>query len=134
MEPEDVKRIAKVTRKAQLEQRFLEAWNRTFPQLPKPTMQLRFHPVRKWRFDFAWEYVGGITAIQTVKLAVEIDGGAFVGGGHGRGAQQAKDYDKMNTATSMGWRVLRFNTAHMKDPESVVEFVAQVLTNANDAV
>jgi len=125
MEPEDVKRIAKVTRKAQLEQRFLEAWRACYSFLPSPVMQFRFHDTRKWQWDFSWP---------DYKLAVEIDGGAFVGGGHGRGAQQAKDYDKMNTAVSDGWRVLRFNTAHMKYPTEVATFVAEVLTKAKDAV
>jgi very-short-patch-repair endonuclease len=132
-EPEDVKRLAKVTRKANLEQKFLEAWNRKFPHLPKPIMQHKFNALRKWRFDFAWEFVGGLAAVRTVNLAVEIDGGAYVGGGHTRGKQQSKDYEKMNVATAMGWRVLRFNTESMKYPDDVVEFVAQVLTNAKDA-
>jgi very-short-patch-repair endonuclease len=132
MEAEQVKALAKQTRKSQLEQKFLESWNRMFPQLPKPIMQHKFHPQRKWRFDFAWEYAGGMMAGRAVKLAVEIDGGAFVRGGHNRGAQQNKDHEKSNVATAMGWRVLRFNTQAMKYPDDVVTFVAEVLTNARD--
>ena len=119
-----VKKLANTTRKAQLEGRFMAAWIATFPNLPRPVMEHRFHPQRKWRFDFSFV---------PEKLAVELDGGAFHGGGHVRGAQQTKDYDKMNAATSMGWRVLRFNTKHMDDPETVVTFVAEVLTSARDA-
>jgi very-short-patch-repair endonuclease len=103
----EVKQLAKQGRKAQLEGRFLEAWNRLFPSLPRPVMQHKFHLHRKWRFDFSF--------IEE-RLAVEIDGGAFHGGAHGRGAQQSKDYEKMNTATAMGWRVLRFNTKGFRRP------------------
>jgi very-short-patch-repair endonuclease len=59
----------------------------------------RFHPVRRWRFD---------AAFPERKVAVEIDGGAFSGGRHTRGAGFRKDCEKLNTATLMGWRVFRF--------------------------
>lgn len=130
-EPSEVKRRAKASLKEKLENKFLEAWVLAFPNLPKPAKQHRFHSERKWRFDFAWELVGNVCAIRTVRLAVEIDGGAFGGGAHVRGAQQAKDNEKMNTATAMGWRVLRFNTKQMDDINDVVDFVAGVLTNAH---
>lgn len=110
--------------KAGLEQSFLTHWRLLFPSLPAPEMQHAFAmPARRWRFDFAW--------VQE-KLAVEIDGGAFIGGAHNRGSGQAKDYEKQNAAVSLGWRVLRFNTDSMKRPVEVVEFVAAVLTNAKD--
>lgn len=53
---------------------------------------------RKWRFDFAW--------LQH-KLALEVEGGVFSGGRHTRGAGFANDMLKYNTATLLGWRVLR---------------------------
>ncbi len=130
MDAEQVKKLATETYKARLEQMFLEAWSRNFPNLPRPVMQYRFHAVRKWRFDFAWEFVGGLASIRTVKLAVEIDGGSFVQGRHSQGTGQAKDNEKHNQAVADGWRVLRFNTAQMKFPDDVVMFVAEVLTNA----
>jgi len=123
MDASDLKALAKQTKKSQLEQRFLESWRRMFPSLPAPTMQHRFHPQRKWLFDFSWV---------DERLAVEIDGGAFVRGAHSRGAQQNKDYEKMNVATASGWRVLRFNTASMKCVDDVVTFVAEVLTKAKE--
>ena len=65
-----------------------------------PTMlhQYRFHPDRKWAFDFAH--------VDT-KVAIEIDGGEFAFGGHNRGAQMARDYEKRNEATLLGWRVFQ---------------------------
>jgi very-short-patch-repair endonuclease len=120
-----VKRIAGGMKKAQLEQRFLESWRRLFAHLPAPTMQYKFHATRKWRFDFSFI---------DQRLAVEIDGGAFIHGGHSRGAQQQKDYEKMNNAVKLGWRVLRFNTKDMADAEAVVTFVAKVLCDAKEVV
>ncbi len=78
---------------------------RTIPEqcqhlsLPEPVAELRFHPKRKWRFDWAWpEY----------KLAVEQDGAVHTQGRHTRGTGFIKDMEKLNAAASMGWLVLRY--------------------------
>lgn len=67
--------------------------------LPKPEAEFRFHPTRRWRFDFAWP---------NEKLAVEVQGGAFmVGGGrHTRGGGFRKDAEKFSEAAILGWRVI----------------------------
>jgi very-short-patch-repair endonuclease len=59
----------------------------------------RFHPVRRWRFD---------AAFPERKIAIEIDGGAFIGGRHTRGTGFRKDCEKLNAAALLGWRVFRF--------------------------
>ena len=69
--------------------------------LPKPEREFRFHPTRKWRFDFAWP---------AQSLAVEVDGGVYVQGRHTRGAGVEKDMEKFAEATIAGWRVLRVST------------------------
>jgi very-short-patch-repair endonuclease len=74
--------------------------------LPIPVAEFRFHPVRKWRFDFAFI---------AVKLAIEVDGGAFVQGRHTRGAGWLKDQEKLNTATVLGWRVLHVTPKQVAD-------------------
>jgi very-short-patch-repair endonuclease len=61
--------------------------------------EYRFHPTRKWRFD---------AAFPERMIAVEIDGGAFIGGRHTRGAGFKRDCEKLNAAALMGWRVFRF--------------------------
>ena len=63
--------------------------------------EFKFHPVRKWRFDYAFpEYM----------VAVEVDGGVWTGGRHINPAGYINDMEKLNTAASMGWLVLRITT------------------------
>lgn len=61
--------------------------------------------LKDWRFDFAWP---------AIKVALEMDGGGFVNGGHNRGAGMRSDCEKLSTAVSMGWRVLRVDASHVK--------------------
>jgi hypothetical protein len=65
--------------------------------IPEPFAEWRFHPVRKWRFDWAWP---------EHRLYLEADGGIWIAGGHNRGAQMKKDWEKRNAATILGWRGL----------------------------
>ena len=63
--------------------------------------EYRFHPIRRWKFDFA---------IPEKSIAIEVEGGVYSSGRHTRGSGFRKDTEKYNTATAMGWRVLRFAT------------------------
>jgi hypothetical protein len=65
--------------------------------IPVPEFEYRFHPARMWRFDLAWP---------THRVYLEVDGGIWITGGHNRGAQILKDWEKRNTATALGWRGL----------------------------
>lgn len=67
--------------------------------LPVPREEYRFHPVRRWRFDFAFV---------AEKVAVEINGGAFIRGGgrHTRGAGFRNDTEKLAEAAILGWKVI----------------------------
>lgn len=60
--------------------------------------EFKFHPVRKWRFDYA---------IPEHKIALEVEGGVWTGGRHTSSVGFMKDMEKYNTATPMGWRVFR---------------------------
>lgn len=85
-----------------LESRFMWAWSRWGdPALPKPTLEFRFHPTRKWRWDAAWPQY---------KVAVDIQGGTFIHGKHSRGGRQTDDFDKMNAAAQLGWCVIHLDT------------------------
>lgn len=79
----------------------------------------RFAPPRRWRFDFAW---------REQLLAVEIEGGTYVNGGHNRGKKYAEDCEKYNAAVLLGWRVLRYTTDDMsKRPLQVIDEVKEAL-------
>lgn len=69
------------------------------------------HP-RKWRFDFAWP---------DQKVALEVDGGIWIKGGgrHTRGSGWLKDTEKLNTAASLGWRLLRTTPSGLHDLETI---------------
>lgn len=84
--------------------------------LPRPTDEYRFHPTRKWRFDFAWLFQ---------LVALEVDGGTFqrkggVLGGHSRGSGQRNDREKRNAAIVLGWRVLVVAPEELMRPQTIV--------------
>lgn len=66
--------------------------------LPEPVREHRFHPTRLWRFDYAWP---------TERLALEVEGGRYVGGRHTSPEGFHKDLEKYNAAAVLGWRILR---------------------------
>ena len=74
----------------------VKAWFRAI-DIPEPVFEYRFHPVRKWRMDLAW---------LEQRVFIEVQGGIFVQGRHSRGAAMLKEWEKINTASGMGWRVL----------------------------
>lgn len=66
-----------------------------------PEREFRFHPKRRWRFDFAFpEFL----------LAVEIEGGIWTRGRHNRPTGFSGDCEKYNAAALLGWMVLRYPT------------------------
>lgn len=67
--------------------------------IPAPTAEYKFSPVRRWRWDFAW---------LNEKVAVEIDGGMWIGGAHARGARRRSDNEKQNAGIELGWVCLRY--------------------------
>ncbi len=69
-----------------------------------------FHPVRKWRFDFA---------VPAIKLGIEVEGGTWKGGRHSRGKGFEDDCEKYNTAVLLGWRILRFTTEMVEDNTAI---------------
>lgn len=85
------------------------------------TRQWRFHPIRRWRFDFVLGHQpaphGNGKTIESMKLAIEVEGGQFTGG-HKRGKAADSDTQKFNEATLRGWRVLRFTTSQVMSGEA----------------
>lgn len=73
---------------------------------PGVVAEHRFHPVRKWRFDYAWP---------DKRVALEVEGGAWIQGRHTRGAGFVKDLEKYNTAAAAGWTVIRVTPQMLRD-------------------
>lgn len=70
--------------------------------LPECETEYQFHPDRKWKFDFAWPY-----RTNSDRVALECDGGIWISGGHNRGAQIKKTWEKENEAQILGWKILK---------------------------
>ena len=86
-------------------------------ELPEPEREFRFHPTRRFRFDFAWP---------DKMVAVEAEGGVWSRGRHTRGSGFVKDCEKYNTATLAGWRVFRFPACAINDG-SAIDMIVQAL-------
>ncbi len=98
---------------------FMRLWRVLFPDRVAPEQEYRFHPDRKWRFDFAWP---------DSRLAVEIEGLTRGGGRHQRMTGYTSDCEKYREAVRLGWRVLRYTSIEMQErPAQIVEEVAERL-------
>lgn len=101
--------------------------------------EYRFHPTRKWRFDFA---------IPSLKIAIELDGGEAMrtvtcancganparmttkkgstvirlGGGHHTPDGYRRNREKMNEAVLLGWAVLGASGKQVEDGDAVEWF------------
>lgn len=123
---EEVRQLAKRSQKEELENKFLATWALLYPSLPQPERQVKFHPARKWAWDFSWDF-------EDIKLAVEIQGGTWMEkGGHTSGSGIDKDYEKWRAAVRLGWKVLPYSTTDMKNAVAVAEEVAEILCNAKE--
>ena len=79
-------------------------------RLPSYDKEFRFHPVRRWRFDFAWK---------DHKVALEVEGGIWKGGRHTNPKGFIADCEKYNAATVLGWKVLRVTSSQIKSGQMI---------------
>lgn len=70
-----------------------------------PEREYRFHPTRRWKFDFYWP---------SLKVACEVEGGVWVRGRHNRPQGFISDCEKYNEAALMGICVIRVTDKHIK--------------------
>lgn len=104
---------------SELEVAFANAWmiaSRAEP-LPPFVRQYVFEADRKHGrpLDFAWP---------AYRLGVEIQGGTFKAnrGAHSRGRGQSRDFDKLNAAILLGWRILQFDTLAI-EPKRIMQTI-----------
>ena len=90
--------------------------------LPEPEREAAVIPGRKFRFDFCF---------REARLLIEINGGTYNGGAHGRGCGINRDYEKNNLAQIGGWRVLSFDTKMVKSGAALA-VTEQILTNQSN--
>lgn len=79
--------------------------------------EFQFHPSRKWRADF--HLVGK-------KILIEVEGGIWSGGRHTRGKGYIGDMEKYNSATMMGYQVIRFSTEQVKSGSAIEQIEKMV--------
>lgn len=113
-----------------LESKFAAHWRIRCPEI-ELTPQYKFHPARKWLFDFA---------IPTIRLAVEVDGGTWRDErqAHSWGKGVTRDYEKQNAAALAGWSVFRFTTDMLSGREidkhllPVIEFARERMASIRE--
>jgi very-short-patch-repair endonuclease len=88
--------------------------------LPEPVFEWRFHPTRKWRLDLAFI---------DQRVCLEVQGGIFIQGRHSRGAAMLKEWEKLNTLATMGWRVLYCQPKDVCTTE-IIELIRMCLKNS----
>lgn len=75
--------------------------------------EFKFCKTRKWRADYY---------IEQLKVLFEIDGAVWRHGRHTRGQGFINDCEKLNTASILGYTVLRYPTDVIrKSPQKIVE-------------
>jgi hypothetical protein len=101
---------------------FTYYWRTLAPDAPEPKHEYRFHPERRWQFDFAWP---GAMA------AVEVEGGIWSKGRHVRGNGYEDDCKKYNAAALLGWRVFRCTPGMLSENAAgFIEMVKAVVDGA----
>lgn len=116
--------------KSNLENKFLTLWkayhNTKGIAGLMPVREYKFHPKRKWRFDFAFIVKGSKGSNNDIKIAVEIEGGLYMPkSGHTNIKGFVSNCDKFNQAQAMGWKVFRFTEKHLR--ERAIESIEMVI-------
>ena len=85
-------------------------WHIRVCGLPAPEREYQAIPGRKHRFDFAWP---------SFKLLLDVQGGIFNGGKHGRGTGILKDQEKLKLSTIEGWHVMHISNRHITQGQAI---------------
>lgn len=92
---------------------------------PPLEREVTFAPPRRWRFDFAH---------RAARVAIELDGGAWIQGRHVRPIGFLRDLEKLNTAALRGWIVFRL-TRELLTPawlEPIRDLIAERSSSSRD--
>ena len=83
--------------------------------LPIPTLQFRAIPSRRFRWDMAWT---------DHRLLLEVQGGVWTAGKHGRGSGILKDHEKLNLASAHGFRTIQVSATTIRNGLAVLWIIA----------
>ena len=92
-------------------------------KIAEPVPEHKFHPTRKFRFDYAWPLH---------MLACEIEGGLWTQGRHSRGKGAIADLEKYSEAAILGWRLI-YATPQELDNGVCIDRVMRALTDREAA-
>lgn len=106
---------------SKLENTFADLWIAYYPAIDLHS-EYRFASPRRFRFDFA---------CPLAKVAIEINGGIWTDGRHSRGSGLATEYEKINLASSLGWRVFHLCTNTIED-EVIYRMIAETIIKAKE--
>lgn len=114
--------------KKELEEKFLRYLKRTLPQLSTSTQnewclcrEWEFSATSKFRFDFCFPWK---------MIAFEVNGSIWQKGGHTSAYGVQRDYEKLNLAMSIGWRVFQITNEMMKKEKSYLNpLMADILSS-----
>ena len=106
-----------VSRSSKLQDAFYHSWVAMGGERDYWQVEYKFHPERRWRFDFA---------NPDHKVAVEVNGGQWGVSGHSSGSGLQRDAEKLNAAQALGWKVFVLTTS-MLSKRSYRESVGGIL-------
>ena len=87
--------------------------------LPLPKPEYRFHPERKWRWDYAWPNASLFSPLDYTNLALEVQGGIWSRGRHATGAGIKGDMEKFSEGAALGWRLLLVEPKDLASPTTM---------------
>lgn len=87
-----------------------------------PVKEYQFHPLRKWRFDYAFP---------GAKVALEVEGGVHTAGRHIRPRGFLNDMEKYNAAATLGWLVLRTTPDQLRTYRTIEMIKTAMLQHIN---
>lgn len=98
----------------------------------EPVPQFKFHPERRWRFDFGFP---------AELVVVDVDGGIFAAengneaGRHARGAGIVAGFEKRNAAAELGFVVLCYGPPQVRSGEAAtqIERIVTARRRAHDS-
>lgn len=100
---------------SKLEVRLAEYWHAHVDK--SIVAQYKFHPVRSWRFDFAFP---------ELYIAIEIQG---FGTGHTSYTGMQRDYEKHNSAMAIGWGIVYLMSSDLTQVriKSTIHMITSIL-------